>query len=55
MGLLDKLQSVGSIFSKGNGQTPTSVSLSETKLNPAHSNLDLDGKTPEKYSDKLPE
>lgn len=55
MGLLDKLQSVGSIFSKGNGQTPNSVSLSETKLNPAQSNFDLDGATPEKYSDNLPE
>jgi hypothetical protein len=55
MGLLDKLQSVGSIFSKGNGQSPKSVELDKTKLTPAESILDLDGVTPEKYSDKLPE
>jgi hypothetical protein len=55
MGLLDKLQSVGSVFSKGNGQSPKPVELGETKLTPAQSNFDLDGVTPEKYSDKLPE
>tara|TARA_B110000483_G_C17941618_1_gene444789 strand:- start:107 stop:274 length:168 start_codon:yes stop_codon:yes gene_type:complete len=55
MGLLDKLQSIGSIFSKGNGQTPTSTALTETQLNPAQSSFDLDGETPEKYSDRLPE
>ncbi len=55
MGLLDKLQSVGSIFSKGNGQSPKTIELGETKLTPAQSSFDLDGETPEKYSDRLPE
>jgi hypothetical protein len=55
MGLLDKLQSVGSIFSRGNGQSPKPVELDETKLTPAQSSFDLDGETPEKYSDRLPE
>jgi hypothetical protein len=55
MGLLDKLQSVGSIFSKGNGQSPKPAELDETKLQPAQSTFDLDGETPEKYSDRLPE
>ena len=55
MGLLDKLQSIWSIFSIGNGQSPKSAELDETKLTPAQSSFDLDGETPEKYSDRLPE
>ena len=46
MGLLDKLQSVGSTFSKGNGQSPKPVELGGTKLTPAESILDLDGVKP---------
>lgn len=69
MGLLNKLQSIGSVLSKNNGTTPSTPDFADSKLHrnysitgepnitgkPGESQLDLDGKTPEKYSDNLPE
>lgn len=56
MGLLDKLKS-GSTLTAFDGQTPKSstgiVPLNSTSLQ--GSQLDLDGKTPKKYLDNLPE
>jgi hypothetical protein len=54
MGLLDKLQDKGSVLSNVNGTQPPSTNLLSTKLQPTVSNLDLDGVTPEKYTDNLP-
>ncbi len=55
MGLLNKLEKKGSVLSNINGTQPPKSNLSVSKLQPAVSNLDLDGVTPEKYMDKLPE
>jgi hypothetical protein len=54
MGLLDKLQDKGSVLSNINGTQPSKSNLSVSNLQPAVSNLDLDGVTPEKYIDNLP-
>jgi hypothetical protein len=56
MGLLDKLTQQGSTLTKHNGTTP-SKDDAIIPLNPDTfvSQLDLDGKTPSKYTDNLPE
>jgi len=67
MGLQDKLTKDGSLYSGLNGSTPSTPNLAGSKLHntysingspimkgyPAPSILDLDGKTPEKYIDKI--
>jgi len=69
MSILNKLQRDGSILSKGNGATPTTPDFTTSKLHntysldgvpnqldkPSPSTLDLDGKTPAKYIDNLPQ
>jgi len=70
MGILTKLTTDGSQLSEFNGQTPSNVTATsestlhyEYSLNgnptlpgqPSPSQLDLDGITPPKYSDNLPE
>ena len=55
MGIINKLEKKGSVLSNINGTKPAVSNLSVSKLQPATSNLDLDGVTPEKYMDKLPE
>lgn len=55
MGLLNKLEKKGSVLSNINGTQPSKSNLSVSKLQPAVSTLDLDGVTPKKYMDKLPE
>jgi hypothetical protein len=56
MGLLDKLTTEGSTLTKMNGskpeQTSTVIPLDPKSL--VGSQLDLDGKTPTKYTDNLP-
>jgi hypothetical protein len=57
MGLLDKLTTQGSTLSNLDGKTPQPTPPTTTPLNPKSltgSNLDLDGKTPEKYLDNKP-
>ena len=68
MGLLNKLQSIGSVLSRGNGSTPSTPDFATSKLHrnysitgtpniqgkPAESELDLDGETPSKYLSNLP-
>jgi hypothetical protein len=56
MGLLDKLTTEGSNLTKLNGATPEQTPL-VIPLDPKSlvgSQLDLDGKTPTKYTDNLP-
>jgi len=56
MGLLNKLKQQGSILSILSGTTPKK-SDGKVPLDPkslVKSQLDLDGKTPSKYSDNLP-
>lgn len=67
MGIKSKLTTDGSIYSVLNGTTPTVVDLKSSTLHnsysingtpsiigrPTPSILDLDGKTPEKYIDKI--
>ena len=56
MGLLDKLTTEGSNLTKLNGATPEQTPL-VIPLDPKSlvgSVLDLDGKTPAKYTDNLP-
>ena len=69
MGLLNKLQSIGSVLSRNNGTTPNIPNFADSKLHrnysitgdpniagkPRESQLDLDGETPNKYIDNLPE
>jgi hypothetical protein len=58
MGLLDKLTTQGSTLSNLDGKTPQPTPPTTTPLNPKSltgSNLDLDGKTPEKYLDNKPQ
>jgi hypothetical protein len=59
MGLLSKLTNKGgSPLSKNNGVTPSTPDFSNSNIygsSMAPSNLDLDGQTPSKYSDSLPE
>ncbi len=66
MGILNKLQTTGSPYSKNNGATPSVPDLAGSKLHneysingnpslkgyPKPSSLDLDGKTPDKYLDQ---
>jgi len=56
MGILKQLEKQGSTLSKFDGTTPKNstgkVPLNNLAL--AKSQLDLDGKTPAKYSDNLP-
>lgn len=68
MSVLSKLTQQGTPLSKGNGATPSIPAFADSKLHnqysingnpsivgkPSPSNLDLDGKTPSKYSDNLP-
>lgn len=56
MGILNKLNQQGSTLSDLNGKTP-SKSTGKVPLNPktlVKSQLDLDGKTPNKYLDNPP-
>jgi|TARA_R110000796_G_scaffold137381_1_gene253446 hypothetical protein len=60
MGILSKLQSKGSPLSNGNGATPPTPEHSSSTLHgkivqQSSSNLDLNGATPSKYSDNLPQ
>jgi hypothetical protein len=69
MGLLNKLLNIGSVLSNGNGSTPSTPDFANSRLHrnysitgtpnvpgkPAESQLDLDGETPSKYMDNLPE
>lgn len=69
MGILNKLTSTGSPYSKNNGATPSSVDLQASKLHNTYSIngdpnmnikqrpslLDLNGVTPEKYLDQTHE
>jgi len=58
MGLLDKLTTQGSTLSELDGKTPKPLPTKTVPLNPKSlkgSNLDLDGKTPSKYTDNLPQ
>jgi hypothetical protein len=58
MGLLDKLTTQGSTLSNLDGKTPQPTPPTTIPLNPISltgSNLDLDGKTPEKYLDNKPQ
>lgn len=52
MNILSKLQQVGSIFSRGNGATPSKTQ--EENLITTDSILGLNGETPSKYSDTTP-
>ena len=68
MSILNKLTQQGTPLSRGNGATPSIPVFADSKLHdeysingnpnvankPSPSNLDLDGKTPPKYSDNLP-
>jgi hypothetical protein len=50
MGLLDKLQTAGSVLTDLDGKTPTKYDgASQYQKDLATSQLDLDGKTPVKY------
>lgn len=68
MSILNKLTQQGTPLSRGNGSTPSVPVFKDSKLHdeysiignpnivgkPSPSDLDLDGKTPSKYSDNLP-
>lgn len=57
MALLDLLTKKGSIFTNTDGATPSKFDTTTSKLNPKSligSGLDLNGKTPDKYTDNLP-
>ncbi len=57
MGILDLLTKKGSIFTSTDGATPSKFDTTTSKLNPQTlrgSELDLEGKTPDKYTDNLP-
>jgi hypothetical protein len=57
MGILDLLTKKGSIFTSTDGTTPSGFDTTTSKLNPQTlrgSQLDLEGKTPDKYTDNLP-
>jgi len=53
MSILNKLTQQGTPLSKNNGSTPSNLPLEE--IIPVDSNLELDGATPPKYSDNLPQ
>ena len=53
MSILNKLKSLGSIFSRGNGATPSTTQIED--IIPTESTLGLNGQTPEKYSDSQPQ
>ena len=57
MGLLNKLTQMGTIFGFNGGTPPTNTIAGENTPNEMlqGSQLDLDGVTPSKYSDNLPE
>jgi hypothetical protein len=69
MGILDKLQSAGSVYSRDNGATPLTPRFADSTLHkeysitgtpavlgkPSPSQLDLNGSSPDKYIDNLPE
>ncbi|MDA9981145.1 hypothetical protein N9H39_00070 [Gammaproteobacteria bacterium] len=69
MGILDKLQSAGSVYSRDNGATPVTPRFADSTLHkeysitgapavlgkPSPSQLDLNGSSPDKYIDNLPE
>ena len=69
MSILNKLQRDGSVLSRGNGSTPATPDFPVSKLHntysldgspnqtdkPSPSTLDLEGKTPTKYKDNLPQ
>jgi hypothetical protein len=58
MGLLDKLTTQGSTLSGLDGKSPKPLPPKTIPLNPNSlkgSNLDLEGKTPPKYTDNLPQ
>jgi hypothetical protein len=68
MSIINKFQKQGSTLSSLNGATPSIPVFADSKLHneysiignpsiagkPSPSNLDLDGKTPSRYSDNLP-
>jgi len=68
MGILDTLQKKGSNLSEFDGKTPKTPNFPDSKLHyeyslngnpslkmkPEPSTLDLDGKTPSKYTENLP-
>jgi hypothetical protein len=57
MGILDLLTKKGSIFTSTDGTKPASYDTTTSKLDPQTligSQLDLEGKTPDKYTDNLP-
>jgi hypothetical protein len=57
MGILNKLQNQGSIFTNLDGTTPQGFNTQASVLDPQSligSQLDLDGKTPLKYVDNQP-
>ena len=68
MGILDKLQSAGSVYSRDNGATPKTPIFADSNLHkeysitgapavlgkPQPSQLDKNGKNPKKYLDNLP-
>ena len=69
MSILNKLKQQGTPLSLGNGSRPSVPVFKDSKLHdeysivgnpnivnkPSPSDLDLDGKTPSKYSDNLPQ
>jgi hypothetical protein len=69
MSILNKLTQQGTSLSVGNGATPSTPNFSTSKLHntysldgtpnqsnkPTPSTLDLNGRTPAKYSDNLPQ
>lgn len=69
MSILNKLTQKGTPLSVGNGATPSTPDFAESKLHdtysingspslngkPQSSNLDLNGQTPSKYLDNLPQ
>lgn len=69
MSILNRLQNQGSNLSQLNGSTPTTPNFASSKLHdeysingapnivnkPSPSNLDLNGQTPSRYIDNLPQ
>ena len=56
MGLLDKLTTAGSVLTDLDGKTPKAYDgVSQYQKDLATSQLDLDGQTPPRYLDNLPE
>tara|TARA_B000000557_G_scaffold199678_1_gene164894 strand:- start:402 stop:563 length:162 start_codon:yes stop_codon:yes gene_type:complete len=53
MSILNKLQQLGSVLSRGNGATPESTQAAD--IIPVDSSLGLNGQTPEKYEDNKPQ